>query len=86
MDVVEEWVTLKKIVTLYMTFLLVHHLGDVLLTYCCYLINQMPSYLNNQVPYSIVFSNEPRFPISHCVFGCACFVHDVSSGLNKLSV
>ncbi|BAU03608.1 hypothetical protein VIGAN_UM141900, partial [Vigna angularis var. angularis] len=46
----------------------------------------MPSSsLNNKVPFSILFPNDPLFHTSPRVFGCVCFVHDMSPGLDKLS-
>jgi len=46
----------------------------------------MPSSsLKNKVPYSILFPKEPLFHITPRVFGCVCFVHDMSPGLDKLS-
>jgi len=38
------------------------------------------SSLENRVLYSILFSKEPLFHVSHRIFGCTCFVHDVSPG------
>jgi len=43
------------------------------------------SSLDNKVPYSIVFSDEPLFSISPRIFGCMCFVHIMSLRLDKLS-
>ena len=46
----------------------------------------MPSSsLDNKVPFSILFPNDPLFHTSPRVFGCVCFVHDMSPGLDKLS-
>jgi len=51
-----------------------------------FLINRIPtSSLENKIPHSILFPNEPLYHGSHKVFGCTCFVHDVSLGLDKLS-
>jgi len=62
-----------------------HHWGDAVLT-ACFLINMMPSSsLENQIPYSIIFPHDPLFHVSPRVFGCTCFVHDLSLGLDKLS-
>lgn len=45
----------------------------------------MPSYaLDNKVPHSIWFPNEPLDYISPWVFDCKCFVHEVFLGLDKL--
>ncbi|XP_025983399.1 uncharacterized protein [Glycine max] len=61
-----------------------HHWGDAVLT-ACFLINRMPSSsLENQIPHSIVFPHDPLFHVSPKVFGCTCFVHDLSPGLEKL--
>ena len=62
----------------------VHHWGDAVLT-ACFLINRMPSsFLDNKTPHSIIFPNEHLYHVSPKVFGCTCFVHDVSPGLDKL--
>ena len=62
-----------------------HHWGDAVLT-VCFLINRMPSSsLENQILHSIVFPHDPLFHVSPKVFGCTCFVHDLSPGLDKLS-
>ncbi|RZB75887.1 Ubiquitin carboxyl-terminal hydrolase 14 [Glycine soja] len=62
-----------------------HHWGDAMLT-ACFLINRMPSSsLENQIPHSIVFPHDQLFHVSPKVFGCTCFVHDLSLGLDKLS-
>ena len=62
-----------------------HHWGDAVLT-ACFLINRMPSSsLENQIPHSIIFPHDPLFHVSPRVFGCTCFVHDLSPGLDKLS-
>jgi len=59
---------------------LVHHWGD------SFLINRKPSSsLENKTPHSILFPNEPLYHVSPKVFGCTCFVHDVSLGLDKLT-
>ena len=63
----------------------VHHWGDAILT-AGFLINRMPSSsLNHKVPFSILFPDNPLFHTSPRVFGCVCFVHDMSPGLDKLS-
>ena len=63
-----------------------HHWGDAVLT-ACFLINRMPSSsLENQILHSIIFPHDPLFHISPKVFGCICFVHDLSPSLDKLSV
>ena len=63
----------------------VHHWGDAVLT-ACFLINRMPSSsIENKVPHSIIFPNDPLYRVSPRVFGCTCFVHNVSPGLDKLS-
>ncbi|BAT73483.1 hypothetical protein VIGAN_01097100, partial [Vigna angularis var. angularis] len=46
----------------------------------------MPSSsLDNKVPFSILFPNDPLFHTCPRVFGCVCFVHNMSPGLDKLS-
>ncbi|KAG2406196.1 Retrovirus-related Pol polyprotein from transposon RE1 Retro element 1 [Vigna angularis] len=63
----------------------VHHWGDAVLT-ACFLINRMPSSsLNNKIPHSVIFPNDTLYHVSLRVFGCMCFVHNVSPGLDKLS-
>ena len=71
--------------------LLLHHkvpqrfLGDATLA-ACYLINRIPSsILHDQIPYSIIFPNQPLFCLLPCVFGCVCFVHILTLGQDKLS-
>ena len=71
--------------------LLLHHKvpqrfwGDAILA-TCYLINRMPSsVLHDQIPHSIIFSNQPLFYLPPCVFGCICFVHILTPGQDKLS-
>jgi len=61
-----------------------HHWGDVVLS-ACFLTNRMSSSLTSKVAYSIIFPNDPLFHISPWVFGCVCFVHDLSLELDKLS-
>jgi len=46
----------------------------------------MPSsVLDNNIPHSILFPYEPLHPLPLRVFGSTCFVHNFSSGLDKLS-
>ncbi|GAU20885.1 hypothetical protein TSUD_120770 [Trifolium subterraneum] len=46
----------------------------------------MPSsVLQDQIPYSILNPHNELYPISLCVFGCTCFVHDLTPGKDKLS-
>ncbi|RDX98753.1 hypothetical protein CR513_18291, partial [Mucuna pruriens] len=53
----------------------------------CFPKNRMPSSsFDNEISHSIIFPNEPLFHIPPHVFGCTCFVHDVSSSLDKLFV
>ena len=62
-----------------------HHWGDAVLT-ACFLINRMPSsFLDNQIPHSIIFPHDHLFHVPPKVFGCTCFVHDLSPSLDKLS-
>ena len=59
--------------------------GDAVLT-ACYLINRMPSsVLDNKIPHSVLFPQDPLHPLPLRVFGSTCFVHDFSPGLDKLS-
>ena len=51
-----------------------------------YLINRMPSsVLNDQIPDSILFPDEQLYKLPLRVFGCTCFVHDLSPGKDKLT-
>ncbi|QHO14032.1 Retrovirus-related Pol polyprotein [Arachis hypogaea] len=59
--------------------------GEAVLT-ACYLINRMPSsVLQNQVPHSILFPHEHIFSLPLRVFGCTCFIHDLTPGKDKLT-
>ncbi|CAH9069280.1 unnamed protein product [Cuscuta europaea] len=59
--------------------------GDAVLT-AIHLINRMPSStLDNKVPHSILFPKDPIFLVPPKVFGCTCFVQDLSPSLDKLS-
>lgn len=63
----------------------VKFLGDVVLT-AGYLINRMPSFiLNDQVPHSLLHPIDLLYVVSPSVFGCTCFVHDLSSSHDKMS-
>ena len=54
--------------------------GDATLA-ACYLINCMPSsVLYDQIPYFIIFPNQPLFCLLPRVFGCVCFVYILTSG------
>ncbi|KAK2353155.1 putative mitochondrial protein [Trifolium repens] len=71
--------------------LLLHHnvpsrfWGDAIVT-ACHLINRMPSsVLQDQIPYTILNPEHDLYPIPLRVFGCTCFVHDLSPGKDKLS-
>ena len=51
----------------------------------CFLINQMPSSVLNWVtPFQTLLPHKSLFPIKPRVFGCTCFVRDVSSYVSKL--
>jgi len=64
----------------------VHCWGDAILI-ASFPIKRMPSSsLESKVPYSILFPKELLFHIIPRVFGCVCFVHDISPGLDKLSI
>ena len=59
--------------------------GDAILA-ACYLINRMPSVvLHDQIPHSILLPIQPLFYLPPRVFGCACFVHILTPGQDKLS-
>ena len=52
----------------------------------CYLINLMSSSVSHdQIPYSIIFPNQPLFCLLPLVFGCVCFVHILTPEQDKLS-
>ena len=52
----------------------------------CYLINRMLfSFLNKRSLFSCLYANKNPFSVTPCVFGCTCFVQDLSLGLDKLS-
>ena len=58
---------------------------DAVLT-ACYLINHMPlSILHNKIPYLVLYSHDVLYSTPLRIFGCTCFVHDLSLGKNKLS-
>ncbi|KAL4032883.1 hypothetical protein IC575_005966 [Cucumis melo] len=51
----------------------------------CFLINRMPSsLLNGDIPYRVLFPTKSLFPIAPKIFGCVCFVRDVSPHHTKL--
>ena len=59
--------------------------GDATLA-ACYLINRTPSsVLHDKIPLSIIFPNQPLFCLPPRVFGCICFVHNLTPGQDKLS-
>ena len=59
--------------------------GDAILA-ACYLINHMPcSILHDQISHSILFPNQPLFCLPLCVFGCVCFVHNLTPRQDKHS-
>ena len=74
------------------TLLLLHanvpirHWGDAVLT-ACFLINRMPSSsIKNKIPHSILFPKETLFHVDPRIFGCTCFVHNLSPGLDSFSL
>ena len=51
----------------------------------CYLINHMSSsVLHDEIPHSILFPNQPIFCLPSHVFGCVCYVHNLTLGQDKL--
>jgi len=51
-----------------------------------HLINRMPSsVLNGKVSFSFLYPTKNPISITPCVFGCMCFVQNLSLGLDKLS-
>ena len=52
----------------------------------CHVINRMPSFDLDKISlFSCLFPNKPSFFMTSRVFGCTCFVQDLSPGLHKLS-
>ena len=43
------------------------------------------SVLHDQIPHSLLFSNQPLYFLLPRVFGCTCFVHILTPGQDKLS-
>ena len=59
--------------------------GDAILA-ACYFINRMSSsVLHDQIPHSVLLPNQPLFCLTPRVFGCACFIHILTHGQDKLS-
>ena len=61
--------------------------GDVVLT-ACYSIDRTPSsVLHNQIPHSLLFSDQPLYFLLPRVFCCTCFLHiltlDMTNFLQK---
>lgn len=71
--------------------LLLHHnipfcLWVYVILITCYLIYCMSSsILSNQVPHSLLYPTQNIFSIPLYVFGCTCFVHDLTPGKDELS-
>lgn len=58
--------------------------GDAVIT-TCYVINRMPSsILQYQSPHSVLYPDQNLFPLPPRVFGCTCFVHNLTPGKDKL--
>jgi len=56
--------------------------ADVVLS-ACHLINRIPSsFLHCKNPFSCLYPNKSVYSVALCVFGCTCFVQDLSSVLN----
>lgn len=63
---------------------LLHFWGDAVIT-ACYLINHMPSsILQYQSPHLVLYPNKKLFPLPPRVFGCTCFVHNLTPRKDKL--
>jgi len=61
-------------------------LSDAILS-ACHLINRMPSsVLQKKVTYSCLYPATSVLHIVPHVFGCICFVQDLSPSLDKLSI
>jgi len=59
--------------------------SDVVLS-ACHLINRTPSsILDGKISFSCLYSNKNVFSMTPRVFGCTCFVQDLSPGLDQLS-
>ena len=52
----------------------------------CHLINRMPSSILDKKSPSCLYPNKIPFSMTSRVFGCTCFVQDLSPGLDKLSL
>ena len=69
----------RHLIEIARTLLLHYHVPfrfweDVVLT-ACYLIHRMPSsVLHDQIPYSLLFPNQPLYFLSPRVFGCTLFI------------
>ncbi|XP_077222215.1 uncharacterized protein LOC143856063 [Tasmannia lanceolata] len=52
----------------------------------CFLANLLPSsLLSNRSPFSVLHPSGDPFPLLPKVFGCVCFVQDLTPGLDKLA-
>ena len=52
----------------------------------CYLINRMhSSVFHGKIPFSCFYYNKSVFSVAPRVFGCICFIQDLSPSLDKLS-
>src|ERR1044072_6591641 len=60
------------------------YLGDAVLT-ACYLINCMPSFVLNKVPYSILYPHQSLHSLPPHIVWSTCFVHNVNPRLDNLS-
>ncbi|XP_077249267.1 uncharacterized protein LOC143888733 [Tasmannia lanceolata] len=59
--------------------------ADAMLT-ACFLANCLPSsVLSNRSPFSVLHPSGDPFPLPPKVFGCVCFVQDLTPGLDKLA-
>jgi len=59
--------------------------GHAVLT-ACFLINRLPtSVLQGETPFSILHPNRRPFALPLRVFGCVCFIHSLTPGLDKLA-
>jgi len=59
--------------------------SDAMLS-ACHLINRMLSYVLDKIsPFSCLYPNKTPFSMTPRIFGCTCFIQDLSRGLDKLS-
>ena len=62
-----------------------NHIGVMLFSLACHLINRRPStVLGGQIPYTVLSPDAPLFHLTPKIFGCVCYVHIIGLGSDKL--